>query len=151
MARSSVSSAGFRVTTKELRSLAKDLVKSSKLTRRALLLGLKAAGEVVAVDARERASWSTHIPGTIKTRVSTASVSVKVVAGGPNAPDAAPLENHGKAGKFRHPVYGNRQVWVDQPARPYLAPAVDARQDEIVELVTKSVDDALAASNLPSS
>lgn len=49
--------------------------------------------------------------------------NVVVYAGGPSAPEAAPLENDGKFGTFRHPVFGNREVWVAQKGRPFFTPA----------------------------
>ena len=36
------------------------------------------------------------------------------------APEAAPINNKGQAGTFRHPVFGH-DVWVDQAAHPFYA------------------------------
>ena len=102
---------------------------------------LRRAGEIVAADARSRAGFSSRIPGTVKVRVSGPSVSV--VAGGSGAPGAAPLENRGRSGTFRHPVFGNRDVWVAQEAHPFLVPAADAQMGRIVAAVEQAVDDAL--------
>jgi hypothetical protein len=124
--------------TKALSRLARDLRLASPEVWKATRVALKAAGEIVAADARQRASFSSRIPASIKVRV-TSGGQVKVVAGGVQAEDAAPLENKGRAGRFRHPVYGDRENWVEQPARPFLAPALAAHQDEVAEAIENAV------------
>lgn len=124
--------------TRQLSRLARDLRLAAPEAWKACRASLKATGQMVANDAKRRASYSTRIPGSIKVRV-TSGGNVKIVAGGPAAADAAPLENRGRSGAFRHPVYGNRDVWVEQPARPFLAPALDAHREE----VGKAIEDAV--------
>lgn len=128
--------------TRQMTVLARDLRRASPEAWKACRVALRAAGQVVADDAKQRASFSTRIPGSIKVRV--ARGNVKVVAGGPAAPNAAPLENKGRAGKFRHPVFGDRERWVDQPARPFLAPALEAHREE----VAKAIEDAVYAATV---
>jgi hypothetical protein len=83
---------------------------------------LRGAGEIVAGKVRSRASFSSRIPGTVKVR--TSGVGVRVIVGGPGAPDAAPIENSGK-GFVRHPVFGNKDVWTAKGSRPaFFEPAV---------------------------
>ena len=123
--------------TQQVSRLARALARAAPEAWAACRVSLRAAGMIVADDARGRASFSTRIPGSI--RVRTGRGNVRVVAGGPTAPDAAPLENKGQSGNFRHPVWGNREVWVDQPARPFLAPALDAHREEVAQLMEDAV------------
>jgi hypothetical protein len=44
---------------------------------------------------------------------------------------------------FRHPVFGNKAVWVEQPMHPALGPAVEANADRIELLTLKALDRAL--------
>ena len=78
----------------------------------------KAAQPVVDGIRSEAASFSTRIPGTVKTKVSFArkSASVTVTVG---ARHAAPINNNDNAGTFRHPVFGT-DIWVEQSAHPFL-------------------------------
>ena len=142
IARPKASQSGVSVVadTRELATLARSLRRASPEAWKAYRLAVREMAQIVAEDAKSRASFSTRIPDTIKVRV-LASGNVEIVAGGPNAPDAAPLENKGQAGTFRHPVFGNREVWVSQPARPFLAPALDAHREQ----VAKAIEDAVMA------
>jgi hypothetical protein len=54
---------------------------------------------------------------------------VRILVGGPNAPNAAPIENHGK-GHVRHPVFGDREDFTDKNSRPAFAEPVVARHRE---------------------
>ena len=123
--------------TRALSRLARDLRKAAPEAALAARLRIRGAAEVVAEDARQRASFSKRIPATVKVRGS--GLSVKIIAGGDAAPDAAPLENQGRQGQFRHPVFGNRDRWVSQQARPFLAPALDAHR----EMVAREIEDAV--------
>lgn len=133
------------VDTRAMSRLSRDLRRASPVAAAEARARIRAAAEVVAEEARGRASFSTRIPGSIKVRGS--AFGVKIVAGGPTAPDAAPLENHGREGMFRHPVFGNRENWVEQKSRPFLAPALDAHRemvaDEIEAAVYKAVERAV--------
>lgn len=138
---SSKSFGNFYVDTTQLKDLAKRLRAGNPAAAKALRVRLREIGEVVAVEARERASYSSRIPASIKVR--TRGVSLSVVAGGPNAPDAAPLENKGQGGSFRHPVHGNYDVWVAQKARPFLGPSVQAKSAQIDAMAQGVIDDML--------
>lgn len=77
--------------------------------------------EVFTAESVAAAAFSSHIPGSF--RIVGMGDNVVVYAGGESAPSAAPIENEGKRGTFRHPVFGNRDVWVSQRARPFFGPA----------------------------
>lgn len=100
---------------------------------------LRKGGEAVKVAAGRRISpFSTRIPESLKVR--TNGFNVSVIAGGDGAPHAAPFENEGSAGQFRHPVFGNRRNWVSQMAHPFLLPAFEAKQDLLLREVMHAVD-----------
>jgi hypothetical protein len=129
------------VDTRALNRLARDLRKSAPEAAAAAKTRIRAMAEVVAEDARHRAGFSTRIPTTI--RVRSTGFTVRIVAGGDAAPDAAPLENKGREGDFRHPVFGDRERWVSQKARPFLAPALDAHREMVVHELEAAVHDAV--------
>lgn len=123
------------------RKFASDLRKAEPLLLKELNTRMKLAGEIVASDARSRAGFSTRIPGSIKVGVSAAR-GVRVYARQAQAPDARPLEHGGIPGVFRHPVFGNRQNWVDQPAHPFLHPALEAGKPAALLEADKAVQAA---------
>jgi hypothetical protein len=140
------------VDTRELRALTRSLrdFKPDKELHKAL----RVAGQLIADDAKAIiGAHSTTIPGTIRVRVSKTKISV--VAGGGDNAIAGLLElgnkGHGKSqaaarsGRFRHPVWGNRENWVDQPMHPYLLPAAEKNERKIERLEGQAVADAMRA------
>jgi HK97 gp10 family phage protein len=138
----SISTSNFVVDATGLRALAADLRTVSPELYTAFRARTKAAGMLVAAEAKRRSSWSTRIPGSIKVSITNLGTGIKVTANGAKAPDAAPYENKGQSGNFRHPVFGNTDVWVSQKARPFLAPAAEAKAEEVTEAFAEAVDDA---------
>lgn len=143
--------------TASLNRLARDLSAAAPEAWAACRASLREAGDIVAADARQRASFSTRIPGTIHT-VSRLGV-VKVRAGGAGAPNAAPIENEGREGVFRHPLWGSWErpeggyknhgkTWINddprnQKARPFLAPALAAKSQIVAEKIADAVNAAV--------
>ena len=149
-------SGGVGIDTSAFKLLAKDLRKANVLASRNLRAGLRGVGEVVAVEARSRAAqYSSTIPPTIKVRVAGTTVSVQ--AGSADVPIAALFELGNTGGRksaaasvrgsFRHPVFGH-DVWVEQPMHPFLRPAELATMPEIRRTMTRTLTEALEASNL---
>lgn len=131
------------VDAQGLRQLSKDLRKiGDKELSKQLRVGLKQAGEIVAAAARSNASWSTRIPGSIRTGVTQKGVYVR--AGGRAAPHAITFEGKSNGGDRRHPVFARsdetRQewTWVTQTARPFLKPALN---DNVNKVVTEVADE----------
>ena len=133
---------GISIDTSSFSKFARDLRAVAPELKLELLREMKSAGEIVAEDARSRADWSEKIPPAIKVKVS--GDTIKVVADAKKAPNAKPIEHGGKGGTFRHPVFGNRDVWVDQQARPFLRPALTANRELVVAAVKRAVAKALA-------
>ena len=124
------------------KDLSKLLQTTSKATKRKLNKGLKAGvDQTVVPDAKAAASWSSRIPNTIKSSVTMTGVFVK--AGGPDAPHAAAYETGSASnpGYIRHPVFGNREVWVETASRPYIRPAIAKDITAVAEAVAQAVAD----------
>lgn len=139
------------VDARELTQLYRDLDAADKDIARDFLADVKKGGEAVRSDASSAASaFSKRIPGTIRlvSAGGRGKVRVAIRAGGKGAPNAAPLENLGKSGTFRHPVFGNRRNWVEQEAHPFLLPALRKNLDKVAASVADSVDKALKARRL---
>ena len=49
---------------------------------------------------------------------------------------------------WRHPVFGNRENWVEQKSHPFLAVTVLPHKMQFAGEVTKALDDALKDSGL---
>lgn len=136
-----ISTGSISVDTSDFKNFARDLRAADPALAASLRKKLKEAGDIVAVDARARASFSKQIAPTIRTSVRVTSVSVS--ARGVLA-DLMELGNKGgSVGAFRHPVFGNKNVWVSQSMHPYLQPAVDAKGDEACERIFDALDDAV--------
>ena len=110
-----------RIDTGDLRKLYTDLKGLPGNLRVELRRGIKAAAQPIADRVKANAGWSTRIPGAVQVKPSFSAkgTGVSIVVNPGRAPEGAPLENKGRSGTFRHPVYGNRDVWVSQPARPF--------------------------------
>lgn len=127
--------------------ISRDMRNLPKETQKAIRPKLRAAGNKVAAQARQNASWSSRIPGTVKVQVSFRKnrEGVTVRAGGPKAPHARPYEGLSAGrGVFRHPVWG-QDWWVSAPTRPFLIPAAQANKGAIDAEVQSALDVAAAA------
>jgi hypothetical protein len=134
----------FGVESIGLRKFLADVRKADPVIQRQLLARIKEkVTGIVVPDAQSRASWSTRIPGSIRVTASAKTVSIR--AGGARAPHAAAFEHGGDPGTFRHPVFGNRDVWVDQQARPFLTPAGQAHEEDLLAAVGQAIEDWVTA------
>lgn len=128
--------------------IARDMRALPGEVRKSVRPRLRAAAQIIANDARGRASWSGRIPATIKVRTSfTANrEGVSIVAGGPSAPHARLYELGSRSSaSFRHPVYGHRDRWVVQSTRPFLFPAAESRAETVTAAVSSALDEASRA------
>lgn len=111
--------------------------------------GLMEAAEITAAKARRNAaSFPRKGPGTTRiadsVRVRRRGFRVRVQAGAAGAPEAAPIEHHGRSGSFRHPLFGDREHWYSQPAHPFLTPAAEESLPEVEAAVLGLIDVTLA-------
>lgn len=132
---------GFELDATELKTFARNLRAADPVVARHFGNAMKGAGELVATEARRRADFSSRIPSSIRVRRS--GVNVTVIAGGAAAPHAAALDHGGEPGSFRHPVFGDTEVWVDQPAEPFLEPAGEEKQEAAATQIANAIDQAV--------
>ena len=132
----------------ELDRLVADLSKLPREVRRQVIPALERAARPIERDMKRRASWSTRIPGAISVETSSGGLfgarrapGVRLRVDSRAAPHARPLEGFSRP-VFRHPVYGNRQVWVSQRARSFFAPAIRAGEAGVVRAVDEAVQAA---------
>lgn len=125
------------LTVEGLVTFQRDLKKFEPAVAKALRARLKKAVDDVAQDARRRAPRrSGRLVKGIK-----ASVTNKGAALVSKSPHARISEFGG-----RHPVYGNRDVWVAHPARPHIYPAVRAGRATVNREALAALDTAIKES-----
>lgn len=147
---SEIGNNGFTVQgAAAMQQLARDLHKMSAAQKRTLRKRFREVAQPLLADARRRASWSTRIPDAISVRAiadearGRIGVQLRVsVKAAPHARAYEGISDQGNAGYFRHPVYGNPDVWRDQPTRPYAAPAVHAHGRAARVAIEAAAEDA---------
>ena len=153
--RSSISrtSDGVFIDTSSLKRLAKKFeALGAEGIPDAARIGLRVMVNKVRDEARRNASYSKRIPGSIRGRVSVRGFSGSVAAGGPKAPNAAPIENKGK-GHVRHPIFvpraqlpGPPGSWTEKNSHPaFLSTAVEGKEVELQQMVEHLLDDVIEA------
>lgn len=130
------------VDAKELKRLSGALREGEPLLAREFHNALVRSASVVAVRAKAgAAAQGLHNIGNVTPFATTTKVGVRVSAGRkPHSGEGAAFENKGVPGTFRHPVFGNDQVWVNQAARPFLTPAAEASYPQVEAEVVRAVD-----------
>lgn len=93
--------------------------------------------------AQVNAAWSKKIPAAMRltTSFSQRSAGAAITVSRRRAPNARPFENLGRDGTFRHPVWGHRDRWVAQVARPSLFPAVKGADPDLVRETGRVVEE----------
>lgn len=127
----------------EARLLIRDLNKVPVELRRKMSGAIRKAGQPIVSDARRRASWSTRIPGAIsmRSRFTGRRPGISIVVSAKKAPHARAYEGlTGDGSAFKHPVFGNRNVWVSQATRPFLFPAAEAHGPRVVDAIAEVID-----------
>lgn len=109
---------------RELRKVAPEVAKQTRAR-------FKAAATPILNDARRRQPKKTgELRRKTKIRIARGRVEIRS-----SAPHARISEFGG-----RHPVYGNREVWVNQPAAPAIFPAADAGRSEFIRQAEHAVE-----------
>jgi hypothetical protein len=126
----------------QLQQLITDLGEIPPAVRRELRPALRRAAQPALESIRSNASWSSRIPGAVKLSTSFGrQPGVMIRVDSTKAPLARPIEHDGRPGTFRHPVYGNREVWRPQQARPFFYRGVEATADQIRDEIGAVIDD----------
>jgi hypothetical protein len=139
----------FHVSAPDLRQLYVDLKGVEGNLRVELRRGIREAAQSVADAVKSEASWSSRIPGAVrvKPQFSARTTGVTVEVDPKKAPEAKPLNNGGKSGSFRHPVFGrgtqsrDQWTWTDQPARPFFDAATRAKTPDVERRIAQVADD----------
>jgi cytochrome P450 len=106
---------------------------------------LREAAQPVADYARaSSARWSRRVPASV--RLQGGASRITIAAGGARAPQAYTFEGRESGAPIAHPVYGHgpRETWTWRkqiPVRPFLREAIDATEDQVVEIFSGIVDD----------
>jgi hypothetical protein len=130
------------VGREQLQALIKDLGEIPRDLQREMRPAFRRAAQPAAARIRQNASWSSRIPAAVKVSTSfgrTPGVMIRVDS--TKAPHARPIEHVGRPGTFRHPVYGNREVWRPQQARPFFYRGVEATADQIRDAIGAVITD----------
>lgn len=137
---------GQQYTAAEFVLLAEQFRRVPEGMRRSLARRLRPVGERALATARRKAAWSTRIPSAIglRLRFTGKGAGLSLVVDHKAAPHARPYEGL-LSRVFRHPLFGNRDFWFSQDARPFVWPAVLDTQQEIASEVDEAIDEALGA------
>lgn len=130
-----------------VRRLQRDMGQIPKDVQAQLRPAMREGGLDLLADARRRASWSTRIPAAMRlaTSFTRRQAGVSLVVNRHKAPHARPLEGITGNQTFRRPVFGNRELWVEQATRPFAGPAVDLHGPRTVANVNRVVDQVAVA------
>lgn len=102
---------------------------------------LAQSAEALRAAVAGAAGFSTRIPAAVKatTQLGGRVMSVSVYVDTSQAPEAGPLNNRGRGGKFQHPVFGH-DVLVSQAAHPFFDPPIRANLARIDKNMTAAMD-----------
>lgn len=130
------------VTT--ISALRKDFRRIPAELRNQLRPALRAAGQEILRTAALNSMWSSRIPAALELRVSfsgrRSGVFIRVDKA--KAPHARPFEGI-LADTWRHPIFGNRTVWVEQASRPFLLLAVEENAQSTSLMIADAIDKAM--------
>lgn len=124
---------GFKFLIDQLRDVPREL-------RPAIRRAVAQAAQAFVVDVAQDASWSSRIPSAVRTKTSFAAKGsgVRVFVDSRKAPHARPYEGMAPGGnesKFRHPVFGNENVWVTQATRPFFRKNVEKHREKVLDAI----------------
>lgn len=131
--------------TEQLVRLAANLKKADPELRKQLLRQIREAGKPVAQDMKAGlratfpnkggfASRAARVPIGIRTRATGKSAGVRLQASGKKGTvTTRTLMSMDESGAFRHPLFGNKKVWIPQTYSPaegwFTEPAEDAKPE----------------------
>lgn len=153
------------VGAEKLAALARDLKAAGtegKGLRLALLRQLRVIAKPIQTDVQRNAfnipakgpatrGLRVAIMRATRTKVSTSgrTSSVTVIVDPAKMPDGMqglPALMEGPK-KWRKPVFGNKEVWEDQPTHPYVAPAATKHQNDASIAALAAIDEVAAKLN----
>lgn len=109
----------------------------------------KKKGENLGLRASLANAVQADINPTKKGAIAKIRVSTTKFMSASGRPRTLPYYMEGRRKRaWRHPVFGNRDVWVAQSPHPFLGVTVKPHKEEFATAVVKALDDALADSGL---
>ena len=133
----------------EVRGLAQRLGQIDKQFQPRARRMMRTAGQGMLSDAKGNASWSSRIPAALSLRVTLNAARPGIaIRASLKAAEHARVYEGILGDTFRHPLFGDRDFWYTQRARPYLLPAVERQTELIVNELTRIVDDVNAQAGL---
>jgi hypothetical protein len=114
--------------------------------KRALKPAVLKGANLIGEEAKGNASFSSYIPGAVSVSASFSQSGggavVKVAERGyPHAGEARVYEGNGVSpSPFLHPTYGRSDIaWSIGQTHPFLGPAVEEKEDEVVGVIAEAV------------
>ncbi|MCP4961319.1 MAG: hypothetical protein GY925_18900 [Actinomycetia bacterium] len=118
----------------EWKQIQKSLRKYAPETKKVMVRQIRTAGNRIKKEAAAGfREYSSRVHKGLGVQVTAKRVAIQLKAK-KTAPHAPISEVGG-----RHPVFGNRKVWVDHPARPRLGPAVDRNRKKIADEISEAI------------
>lgn len=129
---------------RKLQQIRKDMGKFPQDLTRKLRPVLRESGQEPLAEIKKDAAWSRRIPGATRLSVTFTSrfTGVSIVTDRKKAPHARPFEHGGNPGQFRHRVFG-KDVWVYEPARPFMGPTAKKWFDGMDEKIGQVIDEVI--------
>jgi len=107
--------------------------------------GRKKRGETMGLRAALANATKADLKGTGRGAAVHIRVSTTKFMSASGRPRTIPYYMEGRRKRpWRHPVFGNREVWVAQKPHPFLAPTVSKHREDFQKQVTSAVLDALS-------
>ncbi len=137
----------IRFDGSDLEHLARDIRSVAQNVRRETDRTVHLIGGEIAASAHTIASQhSPTVAATIKLKLVPGAAIIS--SGNEQTPIAALWETGNKGSKvtattFRHPVFGRRDNWVEQPRHPSLRPALALNRRQITKRMEQAWDHAL--------
>lgn len=135
---------GIIADTSAFKKLASNWRRAAPASEKAAQKVLRTVALEVVAETKERASFSRHIPVTVKVRM--AGLNARISAGGSSAWWAVPIENRGK-GNVEHPTFGHDPVTSKGSHPAFLMPSFEAHIAQYIEALkvalTEAADEAL--------
>jgi hypothetical protein len=136
---------------KKITALAKPIVADVKAAELAIpsqgggaASGRKKKGELLGLRASLANATKSDFNGTGRGAVVHIRVSTSKFMAVSGKPRTLPFYMEGRRKrKWRHPVFGNKEVWVEQSPHPYLADTVLKHKDSFVDGVADAVNEVL--------
>lgn len=105
---------------------------------------IRKAGDELVQDVRGAASWSSRIPQAVQIKVGFGKRGgVRIFVNSKKAPHARPLEFPNRGLMVRHPVFGDRENWVETPGRPFFFKTVRKHEQKVIAGISQAIDKAV--------